>query len=133
MISSLAEPTEKWGELHDGQSISSMEGETHLWRGRLIYGEGDSSTEGETRLKRGRLIHAGKDLSFEGETLLQRGKFIPFEGTKLLICFLLYFFSPVKSCQTNNIMPSSETGCIGWETKYKDVREGTKDMYSTNS
>jgi hypothetical protein len=25
-------------------------------------------------------------------------------------------------------LPSYETGDMGWETKYKDVREGTKDV-----
>jgi hypothetical protein len=30
-----------------------------------------------------------------------------------------------------NIMHSSETGDIGWETKYEDMRVGTKDKYST--
>ncbi len=55
-ISSLAEPAEKWDKLHDGQSISSTEGETRLWRGRLVYRGGDSSTKGKIRLRRGTLF-----------------------------------------------------------------------------
>jgi len=49
MVSLLAEPTEKWCELHDGLSISSTEGERFIYggetppqRGRLSFGEGYS-------------------------------------------------------------------------------------------
>jgi hypothetical protein len=40
---------------------SSTEGETRLWRERLIYRGGDSSTEGETLLRRERLFYRGGD------------------------------------------------------------------------
>ncbi len=43
---------------------SSTEGETHLRRRRLVYGREDSSIEGESLLWRGRLI------SFDGGTKL---------------------------------------------------------------
>ncbi len=83
------------------------------------------STEGETRLGRGRLVYGGEYSSMEGTSST--------EGETVESCQLIYFFSPVKSCRTTNIMLSSETGYIEWETKYKDVREGKKDKYSTSS
>jgi hypothetical protein len=90
--------SEKRGVLHDGQSISSTEVETHLERERLVYGggdssteektclwRGDSSTEEETHLRRRRLVYGGEDSSMEGESLLWRGRLISFDGgTKLL-------------------------------------------------
>ncbi len=40
------------GDLSTKGQYLSTEGETRLWRGRLVYGGGGSSTEGETRLRR---------------------------------------------------------------------------------
>ncbi len=40
--------------------LSSLEGETCLWRGRLVYGGGDSSMEGKSHLRRGRFVYGGE-------------------------------------------------------------------------
>ncbi len=48
------------------------EGETRLFRGRLVNGGGGSSTEGDTRPQRARLFCGGTDSYTEGETSLWR-------------------------------------------------------------
>jgi hypothetical protein len=54
----------------------STEGETRLWRVRLVYGGGGSSTEGETLLQRVRLFCGGIYSYTEGETSLWRGRLV---------------------------------------------------------
>ncbi len=57
------------GDLSTKVRDMSTEGETRLWRGRLIYGGGgsstggggDQSTDGETHLRRDRLVYRGGD------------------------------------------------------------------------
>ncbi len=49
----------------------STEGETRLWRERLVYGGGGSSTEGETSLWRWRFVYGGGDSSTKGEVRLR--------------------------------------------------------------
>jgi hypothetical protein len=46
----------KWGDLSTKGRDLSTEGETRLWRVRLVYGGGGSSTERETRLQRARQL-----------------------------------------------------------------------------
>jgi hypothetical protein len=83
-----------------------MEGETRLWRVRLVYGGGGLSTEGETllqrarlfcggiyctRIQRGRLVYRGGDSSTEGETRL---------GTEICPFFTFTLFR--QTCFANN-------------------------------
>ncbi len=51
----------------------SIEGKTHLRRGRLVYRGGDSSTEGETLLRRDRLVYSGGDYSLWRRRLVYGG------------------------------------------------------------
>jgi hypothetical protein len=49
------------GDLSTKGRELSTEGETRLWRVRLVYGGGGSSTEGETLLWRDILVYRGGD------------------------------------------------------------------------
>jgi hypothetical protein len=94
---------------------------------------------GETRLQRGRLVYGGEDSSTEGETLLRRGRLILFDGGTKLLKFVCCFISTVLLKVVGQW--TTETGDIGWETKYifkknshscKYKRKGTEDKRCRN-
>ncbi len=92
-----AEACVQRGDLSTKGRDLSTEGETRLWRVRLVYGGGGSSTECETLLQwRDILVYRGGDKSVEGENRLPRGRLVYTERETRLgteICTFFTFFS----------------------------------------